>query len=145
MGLYMWGVKLSGGTNEGDNGGDGGKGNGRGTIRRGVHVALGGSTLLAVTVAICTGIMNYMGRLGCSAASSSTSGQGSEQSADYNSLPSACKLSNGLGVVVAGATVCTLAAVGWRAVLVSGGGSFGPAGGYSVPGGSVATPHPSNP
>ena len=128
MGLYMWGMKLSQGGNEG---GDG-KSSERGTIRRGVHVALGGSTLLAVTVAICTGIMNYLGRSGC-VNSTVVSQQGSEQTADYTSLPPACTISNGLGVVVAGATVCTLATVAWRAILLSSGGILDPVGGYSAP------------
>ena len=143
MGLYMWGVKLSKGDTERGHEGGIGKGIEGGTIRRGVHVAMGGSTLLAVSVAICTGIMDYMGRSGCSVNVTS----GSEQKADYTSLSPACKLSNGLGVVVAGATVCTLATVAWRAILRSGdgGSSLGPVGGYSVPEMEgrqyVATPH----
>jgi len=130
MGLYIWGMKLSQGGNEGGNG----KSSERGTIRRGIHVALGGSTLLAVTLAICTGIMNYMGRSGC-VNSTAASPPGTEQTADYMSLPPACKISNGLGMVVTGATVCTLATVGWRAILLSSDSGSGqdPVGGYSAP------------
>ena len=65
-------------------------------LRRGLGLTAFGLT----TVAVLTGIMNRMGRGGCNYLLDTAPQPDSNPSKYYGDIPNACKISNGLGVVV---------------------------------------------
>lgn len=65
--------------------------------------------LVGLTViAILTGIMSYTGRFGCSKIDSSST------DANYENLPDACKIANGMGVAVVATAILTVLLVSVR-------------------------------
>jgi hypothetical protein len=85
---------------------------------RSIHKVLS-LTVFAFTVStVVTGIMDHMGRSGCNYVGIKITAVEENPASNYNSIPGACKVANGLGMVVMISSITAMIAVSLRKSLV---------------------------
>lgn len=77
---------------------------------RAIHRRLGVISLILTTSAILSGVVNQFGKRGCDAVSAT----GGDSNQSYRSMPTSCKIANGMGLIVLTCTCMAIVCIVFR-------------------------------